>query len=98
MAELSQAMLEQEVGDYTERMRLVNDVLDDGMEYSAGPDAPWYFGVLTVRRTTHDDVLSVEDPDGGTHLIEVPDKPEPRKSAEVEAALRETWADWLDAL
>lgn len=57
---------ETRIGDLTERRRIASDMIENGMEYSAGPDYPWSYGVLEVYRGSSkgEPYLMIRDIDG----------------------------------
>lgn len=97
--QLTQSGLEKQEGDLLSRRRKVDAILN-------GPSAahpiqfgePAYFGVLTVHEHLTKGFLIAEDPDGGTHRVEVPDTEDPERIEEVERRLCRVWDDWLDRL
>lgn len=54
-------------GDLMTRRRMAEDMIVDGMEFSAGPDEPWYYGSLTIHRHSNENgaYLTLRDFDGG---------------------------------
>lgn len=100
MVQITESKLEKEVGGHTERVRLVNDILEGGVEHRADEGDEWHFGPLTVgSHPGDDDHIVARTPDGDIIEIDAqPDMEEPLRSLAVEENLRGAWQNWLDSL
>ena len=52
------------MSDLLEQLRICDDMLHDGMEFTSGPDEPWQYGPFTIHR---------RDPEGRPAYLQIRD-------------------------